>query len=81
MKNRGDDPPPEDREEAETSFNNDDDREVETNELEWDDTTFGDPNNDVRKNPNKMKKADRDLGQGIGVKLKNTNIKKIFFSN
>ena len=75
MKNR-EDPPPEDREdegEAETSFNDDD----ETNELEWDDTTFGDPDDDLRENLDEMREADRNLGRGIGVKRKKiTDIKK-----
>ena len=80
MKNRGEPPPPPDEnQEAETTFNHpDDDREVETNELEWDDTTFGNPDdNNMRKNLDKMKEADRDLGRGIGAKRnKITDIKK-----
>ena len=57
MKQRGDEPPPEDRGEAETTFD-----EEESNELEWDDTTFGDPDDDLRENLDEMRKADRDLG-------------------
>ena len=73
MKNRGNDPPPpEDRGEAETAFDDE-----ETNELEWDDTTFGDPDDDMRKNLDEMREADRDLGRGIGAKRRGiTSIKK-----
>ena len=73
MKERGEEPP-EDREvEAETAF----DDEEESNELEWDDTTFGDPNDDMRKNLDEMREADRDLGRGIGAKRRGiTSIKK-----
>ena len=73
MKNRGDEPPPEDeRKEDETTFDDE-----ETNELEWDDTTFGDPDDDMRKNLDEMREADRDLGRGIGVKRRGiTSIKK-----
>ena len=77
MKNRGDEPPPEDEREAETAFDDRDDDEEETNELEWDDTTFGDPDDDLRENLDEMREADRDLGRGIGVKRKKiTDIKK-----
>ena len=74
MKERGEQPPPlEDRGGAETAF----DDEEESNELEWDDTTFGDPDDDLRENLDEMRKADRDLGRGIGVKRKKiTDIKK-----
>ena len=69
MRERGD-PPPEDREdegEAETTFNHpDDDREEETNELEWEYPT--DAGGDLRKNLDEMREADRDLGRGIGVR-------------
>ena len=78
MKDRGEEPPPpeEDRE-AETAFDGDDRDEEETNELEWDDTTFGDPDDDLRENLDEMREADRDLGRGIGVKRKKiTDIKK-----
>ena len=76
MKNRGEEPPPEDRGEDETAFDNDD-RDEESNELEWDDTTFGDPDDDMRKNLDEMREADRDLGRGIGVKRRGiTSIKK-----
>ena len=78
MKNRGEEPPPEEERESETAFNDDrDDDEEETNELEWDDTTFGDPDDDIRGNLDEMREADRDLGRGIGVKRKKiTDIKK-----
>ena len=74
MKERGEQPPPpEDRGEGETAF----DDEEESNKLEWDDTTFGDPDDDLRENLDEMRKADRDLGRGIGVKRKKiTDIKK-----
>ena len=75
MKNRGEEPP-EDRGEDETAFDDDRDEE-ETNELEWDDTTFGDPDDDMRKNLDEMREADRDLGRGIGMKRRGiTSIKK-----
>ena len=74
MRERGEQPPPDDNREAETTFV--DDRDEETNELEWDDTTF-DHRDDVRKNLDEMKEADRNLGRGIGAKRKKiTNIKK-----
>ena len=69
--------PPEDREGEEgTTFNQpDDDREAETNNLEWD-TSF-DYVDDVREDLDEMREADRDLGRGIGEKRKKiTNIKK-----
>ena len=73
MKERGDEPPPEDRGEAETTF----DDEEESNELEWDDTTFGDPDDDLRENLDEMRETDRDLGRAIGAKRKKiTEIKK-----
>ena len=74
MKERGDDPPPpEDRGEAETTF----DDEEESNELEWDDTTFGDPDDDLRENLDEMRETDRDLGRAIGAKRKKiTDMKK-----
>ena len=77
MKNRGEEPPPpEDERESETAFDDRDDEE-ETNELEWDDTTFGDQDDDIRENLDEMRYADRDLGRGIGVKRKKiTDIKK-----
>ena len=67
----------EDREgEEETTFDHpDDDREAETNGLEWDDTTFD--YHDAMENLDEMREADRDLGRAIGVeKGKKTNIKK-----
>ena len=74
MKERGNEPPPpEDRGEAETGF----DDEEESNELEWDDTTFGDPDDDLRENLDEMRETDRDLGRAIGAKRKKiTDIKK-----
>ena len=78
MENRGEEPPEyrgDDDREAETTFV--DDREEETNHLEWDDTTFDYPDDDIRENLDEMKEADRDLGRGIGAKRKKiTNIKK-----
>ena len=57
MKNRGDEPPPEDRGKAETTFNHpDDDRDEETNELEWEY-----PNDDRDEETSKVKwKDDRE---------------------
>ena len=73
MKERGEQPPPpEERGEAETAFDDE-----ETNELEWDDTTFGDPDDDMRKNLEEEKEADRELGRGIGARRRGiTSIKK-----
>ena len=49
----------------------------ESNELEWDDTTFGDPDDDIRKNLEEEKEADRELGRGIGARRRGiTGIKK-----
>ena len=65
--------PSEDQNEQETTFNHPDD------DYEWDDTTFDypDDNNDVRKNLDEMRKANRELGYGLGAKeRKITNIKK-----
>ena len=79
MKNRGDEPPPpEDRGEAETAF--DDDREgrdnevetnrVETNRVRWNNDKPGDDQNDELK---------RKLNKRIGVKERQkTSIKKEF---
>ena len=77
MKERGNEPPPpEDRGEAETGF----DDEEESNELEWDDTTFGDPDDDLRENLDEMRETDRDLGRAIGAKRKKLQtLKKKFF--
>ena len=78
MKNRGEEPPPPDneREEDETAFDDNRDEE-ESNELEWDDTTFGDPDDDLRENLDEMRETDRDLGRAIGAKRKKiTDIKK-----
>ena len=69
MENRGDEPPPEDRGEAETTFNHPDD-----DELEWDDTTFGDPDDDdddIR--GEKKRNLDRRIA---GKEIQKTNIKK-----
>ena len=76
MKNRGDDPPPpENRGENETAF--DDRDEEESNKLEWNDTMFGDPDYDLRENLDEMRETDRDLGRAIGAKRKKiTDIKK-----
>ena len=63
MKNRGEEPPEDcgdDGREAETTFV-DDDRDEETNELEWDDTTFDYPDDNMRENLDEMREADRDL--------------------
>ena len=70
-------PPEEDRTgKEETTFDHpDDDREAETDNLEWDDTTFD--YQDAMENLDEMREADRDLGRAIGVeKGKKTNIKK-----
>ena len=79
MENRGEEPPEDrgdDGREAETTFV-DDDRDEETNKLEWDDTTFDYPDDNMRENLDEMREADRDLGRGIGAKRKKiTNIKK-----
>ena len=73
MKERNEQPPPEEEGEAETSFNDDRDEEtneleIETNKVRWEDD---------RDNYNKFKKK---LNIRIGVEeRKKTNIKKKFF--
>ena len=77
MKGRGDEPPPEDRGEAETAFNNEGrDNEVETNKLEFDDDDDDKPGDDQN---NELK---RKLNKRIGVEERQkTSIKKRILFN
>ena len=69
----GEEPPENQNEEEETTFNHPD----EDGDLEWDDTTFDYPDDDVRKNNEEMKDANKDLGYGLGARQRKiTNIKK-----
>ena len=72
MRERGEQPPPEDEREAETAFDNDDDRdnEVETNNLELND-------DDDREDRGNDREVKRNLSKRIaGKETQKTNIKK-----